>query len=113
MNSLRNRVQLIGRLGADPEVKQLEKGMRMSRFSLATNEVLMREGKKVQQTQWHTLVVWGKLADTCARFLKKGKEVAVEGKIIYHTWKDKQGLEHNSTEIVVSELVMLGVSTSD
>ncbi|GAP42303.1 single stranded DNA-binding protein [Lentimicrobium saccharophilum] len=109
MNSLRNRVQLIGHLGADPEVKTFENNRKVARLSLATNdEYTDKEGQKVKQTQWHQLVVWGRLADTCEKYLAKGKEVAIEGKLTYRTWNDKDGKSHNITEIMVNELLMMG-----
>lgn len=109
MNSLRNRVQLIGRLGADPEVKALESNKKVVRLSIATNdEYTDKSGQKVKQTQWHNLVVWGKLAETCEKYLVKGKEIAIEGKLTYRTWNDKDGKTHNITEIVVNELLMMG-----
>jgi single-strand DNA-binding protein len=108
MKTFRNHVQLIGRLGADPEVKNLEKGMKVARLSLATNEVIMRQGKRVEETSWHRLVVWGKLASTCKQYLRKGREIAVSGKLTYNTWKDNKGQMHTDTQIVVSELLLLG-----
>ncbi len=112
MKSFRNHVQLIGRLGADPEVKTLDKGLKVARLSLATNEVLLRQGKRVEETVWHRLVVWGKLADTCQQFLSKGREVAVSGRLTYNTWKDSNGQTHTNTQIVVNELLLLGGSTA-
>jgi len=109
MNSLRNRVQLIGHLGADPEVKTLEGNKKVARLSIATNdEYTDKSGQKVKQTQWHNLVVWGKLAETCEKYLTKGKEIAIEGKLTYRTWDDKDGKTHNITEIIVNELLMMG-----
>jgi single-strand DNA-binding protein len=109
MNSLRNRVQLIGHLGADPEVKTFENNRKVARLSLATNdEYTDKEGQKVKQTQWHQLVVWGRLAETCEKYLTKGKEVAIEGKLTYRTWNDKDGKSHNITEIIVNEMLMMG-----
>lgn len=114
MNSLRNRVQLIGHLGVDPEVKTLDSGKKVARFSLATNdEYTGKNGEKVKQTQWHQLVVWGKLADTCEKYLNKGKEIAIEGKLTYRTWDDKDGKTHNMTEIWVNELLMMGGKAKD
>ncbi|KAF0201297.1 MAG: single-strand DNA-binding [Bacteroidetes bacterium] len=109
MNSLRNRVQLIGYIGADPEVKTFESNKKVARLSIATNdEYTDKDGQKVKQTQWHQLVVWNKLADICEKYLKKGHEIAVEGKLTYRTWNDKDGKSHNITEIVVNELLMMG-----
>ncbi len=109
MNSLRNRVQLIGNLGADPEVKTFENKRKVARLSLATSdEFTNKDGEKVKQTQWHQLVVWGKQAEVCEKYLKKGKEIAIEGKLTYRTWTDKEGKNHNITEIVVNELLLMG-----
>ncbi|MBL7903882.1 MAG: single-stranded DNA-binding protein [Bacteroidales bacterium] len=109
MNSLRNRVQLIGHLGADPEIKTLESNKKIARLSIATNdEYTDKNGQKVKQTQWHNLVVWGKLAETCEKYLVKGREIAIEGKLTYRTWNDKDGKSHNITEVVVNELLMMG-----
>jgi len=109
MNSLRNRVQLIGHLGSDPEIKTLDGNKKVARISLATNdEYTDKKGEKVKQTQWHQLVVWGKLADTCEKYLNKGKEIAVEGKLTYRSWDDKDGKTHNITEIIVNELLFMG-----
>lgn len=109
MNNLKNRVQLIGRLGADPEIKTFESKKKVARFSLATDdEYTSKEGQKVKQTQWHQLVVWGKLVDVCEKYVKKGAEIAIEGKLTYRSWDDKDGKSHNITEILVNELLMLG-----
>jgi single-strand DNA-binding protein len=109
MNSLKNRVQLIGHLGLDPEVKNLEKGKKVARLSIATNDSYVnKDGEKVTETQWHNLVVWGKLCDVCEKYLKKGAEVAVDGKLSNRKWQDKDGNQHYNTEIVVNELLMLG-----
>jgi len=108
MNTLKNRVQLIGRLGQDPEVKTLETGKKVARFSIATSDNYVgKDGNKVTETQWHHLVVWGPLTTICEKYLKKGREIAVEGKLAYRNWNDKDGMAHNSTEIVVNELLLL------
>ncbi|MDD2527928.1 MAG: single-stranded DNA-binding protein [Lentimicrobiaceae bacterium] len=109
MNSLRNRVQLIGHLGMDPEVKTLESNKKVARFSLATNdEYNNKEGEKVKETQWHQIVVWGKLAETCEKFLTRGKEVALEGKLTYRNWTDKDGVVHYITEVIANEILFIG-----
>lgn len=109
MNTLRNRVQLIGNLGMDPEVKNLEKGKKVVHLSIATRDTYVnKDGEKVKETQWHNLVVWGKLCDVCEKYLKKGTEVAVDGKLTNRKWEDKDGKQHYTTEIVVNELVLLG-----
>jgi single-strand DNA-binding protein len=107
MNAMRNRVQLIGRLGQNPEVKEFDKGRKLVRMSIATNEEYLNNGEKVKQTTWHNLVAWGKLAEICEKYLHKGREIAVEGKLIYRTWEDKEGAKHNATEIHISDMLML------
>ena len=109
MNSLRNRVQLIGHLGHDPEMKTIENGKKVARFTLATDESYKNsEGQKIKETTWHNLIAWNGLADVADRFLKKGKQVAVEGRIVYRTFEDKKGVTKNMTEIVLDDLVLLG-----
>ncbi len=109
MNALRNRVQLIGNLGMDPEVKSFDKDKKMAKLSIATNEVYYKaKGEKVQDTQWHNIVMWGKTAEIAEKYLKKGQEVAVEGKLVNRSWETKEGDKRYATEVVVSELVMLG-----
>lgn len=109
MNSLRNRVYLIGNLGTDPEVKILESGKTMARVSLATSESYKgADGKKVTETQWHNLVLWGTPAKTAEKYLKKGNEIAVEGKLVHRNYNDKEGNKHYITEVVVNEFLMVG-----
>ena len=109
MNALRNKVQLIGNLGHAPEVKQTESGKKLVKFSVATNEVYHNaKGEKVKETQWHNLIAWGKLADIVEKYLNKGSEVAVEGKLITRNYNDKEGNKKYITEIQVNELLMLG-----
>ncbi len=108
MNAMRNRVQLIGNLGQDPEIKTLESGKKVVRFTLATNESFKNsEGQKVEETTWHNVVAWNGLADTASRFLKKGREVAVEGRLVYRSYEDKKGVTKNITEIVLNDLLLL------
>jgi len=107
MNALRNKVQLIGRLGQNPEVRTFENGKTVARFSVATTEVHKdAEGKKVSETQWHNLVAWGTLAKTVEKYLVRGTEVAVEGKLTHRSYDDKEGRKVFITEIVVNDLVM-------
>jgi single-strand DNA-binding protein len=109
MNTLRNSVKLIGHLGQDPEIRTVDKGGKLARFTMATTEAYNdKDGKRVEQTQWHSLVAWGPLAERCEKYLKKGKEVAVEGRLQYNTWEDKTGVKHTTAEINVSELLFLG-----
>lgn len=108
MNQLKNRVQLIGRLGHDPEVKSLTGGKVVARFSLATTETYKdAEGNKVNDTQWHQVVVWGNLCSIVAAYLSKGKEVMIEGKLSYRTYENKDGQKVQQTEIVAKDLLML------
>ena len=109
MNTLRNSVKLIGRLGRDPEVKTLDKGNKVATFSLATSDSFTaKDGSRQEQTQWHNIVVWGNLAVICEKHLKKGKEIAIDGRLTYHHWEDKTGTKHTSSEIVASDLLFVG-----
>jgi single-strand DNA-binding protein len=109
MNTLRNKVQLIGNLGKDPEIINLESGKTLAKFALATNESYKNaQGEKVTDTQWHNIVAWGKTAQIVEKFVTKGKEVAIEGKLTTRTWEDKDGMKRYTTEVVCSELLMLG-----
>lgn len=108
MNNLRNKVQLIGHLGSNPEIKSYDGGKKMAKFSIATNESYKnQQGEKVEDTQWHNLVAWGKTADFCEQFLSKGNEVAVEGKLTHRDYTDTQGVKRYITEIQVNELLLL------
>lgn len=109
MNALRNKVQLIGNLGMDPEIKEMESGKKLVKVSLATNETYKNQkGEKVTDTQWHNLIAWGKTADVMGKYLKKGSEIAVEGKLINRNYTGKDGVKRYSTEIQVNELLILG-----
>ena len=114
MYALKNKVQLIGNLGNAPEVKTLESGKKMARFSVATNENYRNaKGEKVTETQWHNLVAWGKVAEIVEKFLTKGKEVAIEGKLINRSYNDKEGNKRYITEIQVNELLLLGAKATE
>ncbi|WP_295833842.1 single-stranded DNA-binding protein [uncultured Winogradskyella sp.] len=109
MNTLRNKVQLIGNLGNDPEIVNLESGKTLAKFSVATNESYKNaQGEKVTDTQWHNIVAWGKTAQIIEKYVGKGKEVAIEGKLTTRSWEDKDGVKRYTTEVVCSELLMLG-----
>jgi len=109
MNTLRNKVQLIGNLGNDPEIINLESGKTLAKFSIATNESYKNaQGEKVTDTQWHNIVAWGKTAEIVEKYVAKGKEVAIEGKLTTRSWEDKEGMKRYITEVVCSELLMLG-----
>ena len=106
--SLRNKVTLIGRTGKDVEIVKFENG-KLAKVSLATTDHYTNAlGEKVEETQWHSLSAGGKLADIMEKYVEKGKEIAVEGKVIYRSWDDKDGVKHYITEIRVEELVLLG-----
>jgi single-strand DNA-binding protein len=108
MNNLRNRVQLIGNLGQDPETKTLESGKKVVKFTVATSESYKNgDGQKVNETTWHNVVAWNGIADVAGKYLKKGGQVAVEGRIVYRTYEDKSGVTKYITEIVANDLVML------
>ena len=109
MYALKNKVQLIGHLGNAPEVKTTESGKKLARFSVATNESYRNaKGEKVTETTWHNLVAWGKVADIAEKYLNKGAEVAIEGKLINRSYSDKDGNKKYITEVQVNELLMLG-----
>ena len=109
MSTLRNKVQLIGNLGNDPEIVNLDGGKKLAKFSIATNETYKNQkGEKVTDTQWHNIVAWGKTAEIIESYVTKGKEVAIEGKLTSRSYDDKEGNKKYITEVVCSELVMLG-----
>ncbi len=108
MKSLRNSVTLIGRLGKDPEVKVFEKSKRAS-FSIATTDAYKNaKGEKVEDTQWHNVVIWGRLADVAGKYLKKGNEVCVEGKLVHRAYESGKGEKKYITEVNVNDMLMLG-----
>lgn len=114
MYALKNKVQLIGNLGNAPEIKTLESGKKMARFSVATNEIYRNaKGEKITETQWHNLIAWGKVAEIVEKLLSKGKEVAIEGKLINRSYNNKEGNKKCITEIQVNELLLLGAKTTE
>lgn len=109
MNTLRNSVQLIGRLGKDPEVKTFEKGRQKASFTIATTDTYKNQrGEKVEDTQWHQIVIWGKLAEIAGKYLKKGQEVAIQGKLVHRAYETSAGQKRYITEVNVNDMVMLG-----
>ncbi|MCV6630170.1 MAG: single-stranded DNA-binding protein [Flavobacteriaceae bacterium] len=109
MNAIKNKVQLIGNLGADPEVIELEDGRKFARLQLATNEMYKdSRGELVEQTQWHKIVVWGKLVEVVEKYVAKGKQVLVSGKLSYRRYDDKEGISRGITEVICSDLMLLG-----
>ncbi len=109
MYTLRNKVQLIGMLGNAPEITTIEAGRKHARFSIATNETYRNaRGEKVKETTWHNCIAWGKVAEIVERYVHKGSEVAIEGKLINRAYTDKTGMKKYSTEVEISELLLLG-----
>ena len=106
---MKNSVQLIGHVGQEPEIKNLEGGKKLANITLATNEVYYRDnGDKVEKTEWHRISAWGKTAEIIERFVTKGKEIAIEGKLTHRSYEDKDGNKRFVTEVVANELLLLG-----
>ena len=103
-----NKVILVGHLGKDPEIRHLEGGVAVATFPLATSETFNKDGRKVEQTEWHNIVMWRGLADVAAKYLQKGKLVYIEGKIRTRSFEDKEGIKKYTTEIVAENFTMLG-----
>ncbi|MBN8537027.1 MAG: single-stranded DNA-binding protein [Deltaproteobacteria bacterium] len=107
-----NKVIIVGRLGNNPELKTLSPGNMVTTFSVATSESWVKDGQKQERTEWHRVVVWGKQAENCAKYLSKGRQVYVEGKLQTRQWEDQQGQKKYSTEVVAQNVQFLG-STSE
>ena len=108
MNALRNRVLLIGRLGQDPERFEFDGDKVKASLRLATNEVYRNaKGEKTESTQWHNVIAWGQLAEIMTQYLSTGSEVAIEGRLVYRQYEDKQGQQRVSAEVVTQEMLML------
>jgi single-strand DNA-binding protein len=104
-----NKVILIGNLGKDPEVRSTTSGLRVANFSLATSRSWTgQDGQRQEKTEWHSIVVWGKLAEICEKYLQKGKQVYIEGRIETRSWQDKEGQTKYKTEIICEQMTMLG-----
>ena len=109
MNTLRNKVQLIGNLGNDPEIINLEDGKKIAKFSIATNETYKNaQGDKIENTYWHSLIAWNKTAEIVEKYLLKGKEIAIEGKLTNRSYETDEGETKYVTEVLVNEILMLG-----
>ena len=109
MNTLRNKVQLIGNLGSNPEIITLDSGKKLAKLSLATNESYKNaQGEKITNTEWHNLVAWGNTADIIEKYVAKGNEIAIEGKLTTRSYEDKEGAKKYTTEVVVNEILLLG-----
>lgn len=108
MNNMKNHVQLIGRLGANPDVKVLDNGNKLARFSIAVSETYTtKKGEKVTDVQWHSVVAWGNLAGIAEKILQKGTQVTVDGKLFNRSFTNKDGAKRLGTEIVARELLVL------
>ena len=109
MNALRNKVQLIGRLGQDPEIVNFEDGNKLAKFSMATDDSYKdKEGKKIERTYWHNVVVRGGLVNVVENYVTKGQEIAIEGKLTNRSYEDKEGGKRYISEIFCTELLLLG-----
>jgi len=109
MNAIRNQVQLIGRLGQDPEIVTFDNGNKLAKFSLATDDSYKdKQGEKVERTQWHNVIVTGGLVQVVESYIAKGKEIAVQGKLTNRSYEDKEGNTRYITEVLCNELLMLG-----
>jgi single-strand DNA-binding protein len=108
MNTLRNSVRLVGNLGIDPEVKTFDNNRKMARLSLAISESYKNDkGEKITDTQWHSLVFWNSQANLAEEYLKKGDQVAIEGRLSSRNYTDKEGIKRYMTEIVVNEFLKM------
>ena len=108
MNALRNSVRLIGNLGDDPKVRKLDSGKTVANFNIATNEIYRdQNGNKQSETTWHRLVAWGKQAEIVENYVKKGSEIAIEGKLTNRSYDDKNGEKHFITEVLVNSILLL------
>ncbi|MGZ0014628.1 single-stranded DNA-binding protein [Yeosuana sp. AK3] len=114
MSTLKNKVQLIGNVGNEPEITNLESGKKVAKFSIATNEFYKdSKGEKQQDTQWHNIVAWGKIAEIIEKYVGKGKEVALEGKLMSRSYETKEGEKRYVTEVVANEILLLGIKGDD
>ena len=106
---MKNRVQLIGNAGNDPVIKNLEGGKKVANLTIATNDSYKNDkGERIDQTEWHTVVAWGKTAEIMEKFVTKGKQIAIDGKLTHRSYDDKNGEKRYITEVVVSEIMLLG-----
>lgn len=105
---MKNRVQLIGHLGQTPEIKNLDNGNKMARMSIATNETYKNnQGEYITETQWHNVIAWGKVAEVAEKYLNKGSEVVVEGKLIHRNYTDKDGVKKYVSEVQLHTILLM------
>lgn len=108
MNTLKNKVQLVGNLGIDPVVKNLDNGRSFARFTLATNDSYVKsDGTKVEDTQWHNVIVWGKQSANVQQLLKKGSRVLIQGKLNSREYEDKDGVKRRYHEVVMNDMLLI------
>ena len=108
-----NKVIIVGNLGRDPEIRHTQSGAAVANFSIATNESWNKDGQREERTEWHRVVAFGKLGDICGQYLRKGKQVYIEGRLQTRNWDDREGNKRSVTEIVVTNMVMLGCRDSE
>ena len=109
MSTLKNNVKLLGNVGAEPSITNLDNGKKVARLSLATNETFKNsKGEKQTETNWHTLIAWGKAAEIVEKYVTKGKEIAIDGKLTSRSYENKQGEKRYVTEVIVQEILLLG-----
>jgi len=109
MNAMKNKVQLIGNVGNDPEIKTFDGGKKVANLTIATNDSYKNDkGEKVEQTEWHKVVAWGKTAEIIEKFVTKGLLIAIEGKLTHRSYEDRNGEKRYITEVVVHDLLLLG-----
>jgi len=109
MNAMKNKVQLIGNVGNEPEVKTFGEGKKVANITIATNDYYINDkGDKVEQTEWHRVPAWGKVADIIEKYVTKGKEICIEGKLTHRSYDDKDGNKRYITEVVANDILLLG-----
>ncbi|SHF79971.1 single-strand binding protein [Salegentibacter echinorum] len=108
MSTIRNKVQLIGHVGQEPEIVNLESGKKLAKFSIATNESYTNGGgERKENTHWHNIIAWGKTAELVEKYVNKGKQLGIEGRLTNRSWDDKNGAKRYITEVVCNELLLL------
>jgi len=109
MNAMRNRVQLIGHVGQEPEVKTFDGGKKVANITIATNDYYINDkGEKVENTEWHRVTAWGKTAEIIEKYVTKGKEIAIDGKLTHRSYDDKDGTKRYVSEVVANDILLLG-----
>lgn len=109
MNAMRNKVQLIGHVGQEPEIKTFDGGKKVANITIATNDYYINDkGDKVEQTEWHRVTAWGKTAEIIEKYVEKGKEIAIEGKLTHRSYDDKDGNKRYITEVLANDILLLG-----